>query len=74
MMTNSMLQRCWNGPRAVLVLLSAVALSVPLAAMTKEPLPTNPVPKLQCAADVKEAIAEALANVKDASEADKLAK
>jgi len=73
MMTNSMLQRCWNGPRAVLVLLSAVALSVPLAAMAQEPLPTIPVPKLQCGEDVKEAVAEALGNVKDASEADKLA-
>ena len=73
MMTDSMLQRCWNGPRAVLVLLSAVALSVPLAAMAQEPLPTIPVPKLQCGEDVKEAVAEALGNVKDASEADKLA-
>src|SRR4051812_16815247 len=73
MMTDSMLQRCWNGPRAVLVLLSALALNVPLAAMAQEPLPTIPVPKLQCGADVKEQVAEALGNVKDASEADKLA-
>ena len=73
MITDSMLQRCWNGPRAVLVLLSAVALSAPLAAMAQEPLHTIPAPKLQCGADVKEEVAEALANVKDASEADKLA-
>ena len=76
MLTDSMLQYCSNRSHVVRVILSAVsalALSVPLAAMAQEPLSAIPLPKLQCGADVKEQVAEALGAVKDAAEADKLA-
>jgi hypothetical protein len=79
MLIESMLKCCSTGSRTARALLSAacvVALSLPLAAQAQTSIapgePNPGTPQVKCGPDVKAKIAEALAGVKDASDADQL--
>jgi hypothetical protein len=83
MLIESMLQRCSNSGRAVvLAVTSAVALGLPPAAVAQDTTPPiikvppvvtlPPLPEIKCGADVKLQVAVALGAVKDAAEGDQL--
>src|SRR5437762_3132153 len=78
MLIDSMLQRCSNRGRsrqALLALVSAIALCLPLAAPAQDkivPVPPTNLPQIKCGAEVKAQLAQALEAVKDAPEGDQL--